>query len=57
MNNEEKGTWEMKYKFASIRNFRCSKCKKTCPQGLTDEPIFMFCPYCGSPMEIQKYKE
>lgn len=54
MNDEEKGTWERRYRYANLWNFRCSKCMMTCPQSSKETPTYEFCPHCANPMEIEK---
>lgn len=52
MNNEEKGTWEKRYRYANLWNFRCSLCMKTCPHSQCELPQYKFCPNCGKPMTL-----
>ena len=52
MNNQTKGTWEKKYRYANIWHFRCSECHITCPQGSKEEPTYEFCPHCAKPMQL-----
>ena len=49
----EKGTWEKRYRYANLWNFRCSECMMTCPQSSKETPTYEFCPHCGKPMEIE----
>ena len=58
MNNDEKGTWQKRYRYAYIWSFRCSWCNMTCPHSQREVPQYHFCPHCGKPMEIEiKEKE
>lgn len=50
---KEKGTWEKRYRYANLWNFRCSECMMTCPQSAKETPTYEFCPHCGKPMEIE----
>ena len=52
MNNQTKGTWEKKYRYANIWHFRCSECHITGPQGSKEEPTYEFCPHCAKPMQL-----
>lgn len=52
MNNQTKGTWEKKYRYANIWHFRCSECHITCPQSSKEEPTYEFCPHCAKPMQL-----
>ena len=48
----KKGEWEKRYRYNNTWNFRCSECKKTCPQSAREEPTYEFCPHCGIPMKV-----
>lgn len=54
MSEQEKGTWEKRYRYANLWHFRCSECAKTCAQSSREEPTYEFCPHCANPMEIEK---
>ena len=54
MDNEEKGTWEKRYRYANLWSFRCSSCGKTCPHSQFEVPKYDFCPHCGKQMKIEK---
>lgn len=52
MSEQEKGTWEKRYRYANLWSFRCSFCKKTCPQSQCEVAQYAFCPHCGKPMQV-----
>lgn len=52
MNNEQKGTWEKRYRYANLWCFRCSLCKKTSTHSQCEVPQYPYCPNCGKPMKI-----
>jgi rRNA maturation endonuclease Nob1 len=51
--NEEKGTWIIKHRYATLWYFMCSECKKTCPHSFLKEPTNKFCPHCGKSMNVK----
>lgn len=51
--DEQKGTWEKRYRYANLWCFRCNLCRMTCPHSQSEEPQYRFCPHCGKPMEIK----
>lgn len=57
MDNEEKGTWEKRYRYANLWCFRCSKCGKTSPNSQFEVPQYEFCPRCGKEMFIENKEE
>ena len=54
MDNEEKGTWEKRYRYANLWIFRCSICNKSCAHSQCEVPKYDFCPHCGKQMKIEK---
>jgi hypothetical protein len=52
MNNEEKGTWQKRYRYANLWHFRCSNCSMTCAQSSREQPTYAYCPHCAKPMQI-----
>jgi rRNA maturation endonuclease Nob1 len=51
--NEEKGTWIIKHRYATLWYFMCSECKKTSPHSFLKEPTNKFCPHCGKSMNVK----
>lgn len=54
MNDEEKCTWERRYRYANLWSFRCSNCNITCPHSQNEKPQYVFCPHCGKPMSLEE---
>jgi rRNA maturation endonuclease Nob1 len=51
--NSNKGTWEKRYRYVNLWNFRCSECMMTCPHSAKETPTYEFCPHCGKQMKIE----